>query len=160
MQKLILGLLLTCLTTSCFAFTGSYAEAQALAKKQFNSHKINETRTECNDLKLLFIQNTDQCGNINCPYLAFKQVGEEYVSLGDIGFAAVKLICYPNKQYLVTSWHESNAASEIQLYQMQNDTLQNKNKRNLDLANKTDNAINELIWSNNIKEMMLLEIFK
>ncbi len=151
----------------------SKQKIQKEAEKDHTADEINtalqefpaKTEEQCDQMKLLFIKNSPQCGAVNCDALMFKQTSAStYQYLSDVNFAAVRLFCFPEKNaahyYLVTNLEESNSASNLQLDEIVNDKLQLKGTRHLDYTSDSDNKLADSLWEKQVDESGLLKIFK
>lgn len=130
-------------------------------KTQLNDFPV-EIKDKCNDINLLFIKNTPQCGTINCSYLVFSSTSPTtYRYISEINFAAQQSFCYSNKNsYLVTSEQETNASGILNLYQLNNQTLIRKNSIDIDYSNPKQNKMADSVWDKSLSEQSLLNIFK
>lgn len=140
------------------------------AKGDYNGEEIQNrlkdfpvtVKDSCGTLKLLFIKNTPQCGNVNCKYLVFSEVHSSYRYLSEMSFASERLFCYPasNNFYLVTSEHETNASSLFALYDIVQNTLVRKAEKEIDYTQKAQAGFADGLWDKKISESSLLRGFK
>ncbi len=115
---------------------------------------------QCGNLKLIFIQNTPQCGAINCKYLVFSvSTSSNYRYLNEIDFSAKRLFCYPESNYFVTSEHETNATSLLTLYQVKND-MKKKAELEVDYTDAIQAKFADGLWDKGFSEAELLKGFK
>lgn len=147
------------------------------AKSEFTNQEIQSSldhfpvliNNHCDNLTILFIENTPQCGTINCKHLVFtattsptKQLKYRYIN--EISFSANKLFCYGDNNrhnyYLVTSEHETNATGLINLYQFVKNKFVHKAQIKVDYTKVKKSEFADSIWENNIKESDLLKGFK
>jgi hypothetical protein len=121
------------------------------------------TNTSCGSLTLTFIQNSPECGAINCGYFVFMRNAEnDYQFLQELQFAAQRLICFKknSKRYLITSVHATNASSKFTLYKVKGSELIKINSIDINYSKKSANDFAESIWQADILENNLLTGFK
>lgn len=126
------------------------------------------TEENCGDLHLIFIQNTPQCGNINCPFLTFSKITNSdktvtYRFIDEVWFAGARLYCFPHdmdyKYYLVTSYHESNEVSFLELNEIKQNNLQKLKTREINYSQKDMNQKMDALWARHLDEKSLLNFF-
>ena len=118
---------------------------------------------QCGTVKLIFIKNTPQCGNVNCKYLTFKIIEPaHYQYLAEVDFAAERMLCYANNThtYLVTSLEETNASSMLYLDKIADNKLVRISKLRIDLTQPEQKEFSENIWDAKMSESALLKGFK
>lgn len=133
--------------------------------KQLHSFPLT-TDAHCGKVKLLFIQNSPQCGNVNCPFLMFKETQSDhskktYKYIDEVKFGAMRLYCFPNnKYYLVTSLQHTNAESFLTVDEFKNDKLTPIGTHQIDYSNKDVSHNMDLLWDMKLTEKQLLNLVK
>lgn len=146
------------------------------AKKDYSAEEIQSklqgfpliNEEKCGAMDLIFISNSPQCGNVNCPFLVFRKNPQASITtyryIDEIWFAGMRLYCFPHdkdfKYYLVTSYHDSAAVSFLELNEIKQDHIQKIKNREVNYTQKDMNTKMDLLWDKKLDEQALLNFFK